>query len=60
MEIEKERLKDMICEYIDKANLENIKFYEFSPMTQRINEFGNFIYVQSNRKEVKLELKLEG
>lgn len=58
--MEKDILKKLICEYIDSADIENIDFYEFCPLTQRINEFGNFIYVKSNLKEVTLQLKFEG
>lgn len=57
--MEKDTLKMLICQYIDNTNMEDIFFYESNPLTQKINEFGNFIYVKSNQKEVTLQLKFE-
>lgn len=52
--MDKIELKKMICEFIDKADEDDISYSVGEHMISCINSFGNFIYKPSGKKELRL------
>ena len=59
MEIEKEKLKKLICDYIDIANKNDITYNIKDHMYTAISEYGGVIYKSSGRKELYIKIIID-
>jgi hypothetical protein len=57
--MDKGELKKMICEFIDKAEVNDISYSVEEHMISCINTFGNFIYKPSGKKELRLDVVVD-
>lgn len=56
--MDKEKLKELICNYIDEANETDIEYDIKDYMYTSISEYGSTIYKPSGRKELSLKINI--
>lgn len=59
MDIEKEKLKKLICDSIDIANKDDITYNIKDYMYTAIGEYGGVIYKPSGRKELSIKIIID-
>lgn len=57
--MDKEKLKKLICDYIDSANDADIKYSIKDYMYTSISEYGGVIYKPSGKKELSLKIVID-
>jgi hypothetical protein len=57
--MDKSELKKIICDFIEKADENDISYHVGEHMISCINSFGNFIYKPSGKKELRLDVVVD-
>lgn len=57
--MDKEALKNLICDSIDLANEKDISFYSKEYMYSAVSEYGGVIYKPSGRKEISINIIID-